>query len=64
MNGLVDAVALALLLNVQPATIRQWARRGKLTRRGQDKQGRTLYAIAEARSLSAKQAAADGTKQH
>lgn len=57
MTGLVDAQALALLLDVKAATIRQWARRGKLQRRGKDKQGRTLYAIAEARQLAGQHAA-------
>lgn len=52
MTGYVDAIALALLLNVQPATIRQWARRGKLTRHGTDQQGRTLYSITEARTIN------------
>lgn len=52
-TGLVDALALALLLDVKPATIRQWARRGKLQRHGKDPQGRTLYAIAEARQHAA-----------
>lgn len=57
MTGLVDAQALALLLDVKAATIRQWARRGKLQRRGKDKQGRTLYDIAEARQLAGQHAA-------
>lgn len=54
MNGYVDAIALGLLLGIEPATIRQWARRGKLQRHGKDKQGRTLYDIAEARQHAAK----------
>ena len=49
---LVDAQALAILLRVPAATIRQWARRGKLTRQGHDSKGRTLYDINEARTLS------------
>ncbi len=49
---LVDAQALAILLRVPAATIRQWARRGKLTRQGRDGKGRTLYDINEARTLS------------
>lgn len=54
MTGYVDAIALGLLLGIEPATIRQWARRGKLQRHGKDKQGRTLYDIAEARQHAAK----------
>lgn len=48
---LADSQAIAALLNVQPATIRSWAHRGRIKRRGKDQQGRTLYDIAEARTL-------------
>ncbi len=48
---LADSQAIAIMPNVQPATIRSWAHRGRLQRHGKDQQGRTLYDIAEARTL-------------
>lgn len=44
---LVDSVAAAVAAKVAPSTIRSWAKRGKLTRQGQDDKGRALYALAD-----------------
>ena len=46
-SRLVDAYALATALDVQPATIRQWAARGHITRRGTSPQGLALYNVVE-----------------
>jgi DNA-directed RNA polymerase specialized sigma24 family protein len=51
-DPLADALALAALLHVSPATVRSWAHRGRLDRRGRDPRGRTLYSIAEASALA------------
>lgn len=49
---LADTQALALALGVTPATIRTWARRGKLTRHGtRDARRRTLYNLDQAARL-------------
>lgn len=50
-DPLADALALAALLHVKPATVRSWAHRGRISRRGRDRHGRTLYSIAEASAL-------------
>lgn len=50
MQTLVDGPALALMLGVKPATIRSYARRGKLTRHGRDGR-RALYSLEEAVEL-------------
>lgn len=42
---LVDTQAAAVAARVQAATIRQWARRGKLQRQGKDEVGRVLYRL-------------------
>lgn len=52
-DPLADAPALAVMLGVSPVTVRSWAHRGRLARRGRDKRGRTLYSIAEATALAA-----------
>lgn len=44
---LVDTVAAAHAARVKPATIRSWARRGKLAQHGTDWRGRGLYDLAE-----------------
>lgn len=49
---LADTTALAAWLKVSPGTIRSWASRGWLTRRGQDQRGRTLYSLTEASTLT------------
>jgi hypothetical protein len=50
---LLDGPAVACALGIKPELIRQWARRGKLTRRGADDHGRTLYDLAEAYRVQA-----------
>lgn len=52
-DPLADALALSALLHVSPATVRSWAHRGRISRRGRDARGRTLYSIAEATALAA-----------
>jgi len=47
---LVDTAALAVWLGVSPATIRSWAHRGRLERRGRDGK-RVLYSVAQAATL-------------
>jgi hypothetical protein len=47
VDPLVDAYAAARQLRVKPSTIRSWATRGDITRRGRDARGRTLYSWAE-----------------
>lgn len=51
-DPLADALALAALLHVSPATVRSWAHRGRISRRGRDHRGRTLYSVAEATALA------------
>lgn len=48
---LADTVAIASFVRVKPATVRSWARRGKLDRRGHDAKGRTLYSVEQAQAL-------------
>lgn len=50
-DPLLDTVALAALLDVRPATVRSWARRRKLTRRGTDDHRRALYSVRQASEL-------------
>lgn len=49
---LADTLAAASLVQVAPATVRQWASRGLLTRRGTDARGRTLYDLAEVQEVA------------
>lgn len=44
---LVDTQAAAHAARVKPATIRSWARRGKLAQHGVDQKGRGMYDLAE-----------------
>lgn len=44
---LVDAYALAKLLDVRPVTIRQWANRRHITRQGTSPEGWTLFHVDE-----------------
>lgn len=44
---LVDTVAAAVAADVSPGTVRSWATRGRITRRGTDARGRTVYALAD-----------------
>lgn len=43
---LVDSQAAAVAAGVSPATVRSWARRGRIERHGLDDKGRTLYSLA------------------
>lgn len=51
-DPLADTKALAAWLKISPATVRSWAHRGRLTRRGRDARGRTLYSLTEAAELA------------
>lgn len=51
-DPLADAQAIAAFLSVSPATVRSWKRRGRLTSRGRDKRGRTLYSIEQAQQIA------------
>lgn len=48
---LADTVAIAHMLDVTPATVRWYAYKGWLTRRGKDGR-RTLYDVEEAAALA------------
>lgn len=48
---LVDTIAAAHAIGVNPRRIRNWALRGHLHRQGQDTKGRTLYALADVRRV-------------
>lgn len=50
-DPLADTTALATWLKISPATVRSWANRGRLERRGRDARGRTLYSLREAATL-------------
>jgi hypothetical protein len=50
-DPLIDTPALAAWLKISPATVRSWAHRGRLTRRGRDRRGRALYSATEAAEL-------------
>jgi hypothetical protein len=48
----IDAyVAARLLPGLRPVTVRKWAQRGQLERRGTDADGRTLYRFADLEQL-------------
>jgi hypothetical protein len=52
MPALADAQAIALATGRAPSTIRNWARKRWLRRRGTDTQGRVLYDLTEAEDLA------------
>ena len=54
MAALADAQAIAIATGRKPSTIRSWANRGLLERRGTDARGRTLYDLAEATQLASR----------
>lgn len=56
-DPLLDTVALAAWLGVKPSTVRSWAKRGKLQRRGRDRRGRALYSAMQASELAERNAA-------
>jgi DNA-binding transcriptional MerR regulator len=50
--GNIDAyVAARRLPGLRPVTVRKWAQRGQLERRGTDVDGRTLYRFADLEQL-------------
>lgn len=49
---LADRWAIASDLGLHPGTIRNWASAGKLTRRGKDARGRTLYDLDDVIALA------------
>lgn len=49
-KGLVTASVVEDTLGIREDRLRQWASRGKVSRRGTDGRGRTLYALDEVRS--------------
>ncbi|MET9506907.1 hypothetical protein ABZX62_00215 [Streptomyces flavidovirens] len=54
---LVDAYAAQAATGIKPGTIRQWLRRGKLTRHGYDQAGRALIDLSELQNTQTAQAA-------
>ena len=48
---LADTHAIALMTRRAPSTIRSWAHRGHLQRRGTDWRGRALYALEDAEAI-------------
>lgn len=66
-DGLIDAVAAAAFLTatgdhkVTHGQIRTWAWRGELVRRGRDRRGRTLYALADLEAVARRHAATPGS---
>ena len=53
-SWLADTQAIALLTGRAPATIRSWAHRGLLSRRGTGPRNRALYSVTEAAGLAAR----------
>jgi DNA-binding transcriptional MerR regulator len=50
--GDIDAyVAARHLSGLRPVTVRKWAQRGRLERRGTDAEGRTLYRFVDIERL-------------
>lgn len=49
---LADTKAIAAFLHRKPATVRSWAHRGRLARRGRDARGRTLYSVEQAQRVA------------
>ena len=48
---LADTCAIAFMTRRAPSTIRTWAHRGHLTRRGTDHRGRALYYLEDAEHI-------------
>jgi len=59
MAGLADTAATALSVGRPEPTIRYWAHRGWLKRRGTGPRGRALYDLTEAAELAGRLAALD-----
>lgn len=51
MARILDTVAAEKATGIKPATMRQWLRRGKLTRHGHDYYGRALVDLDELLTL-------------
>ncbi|MFJ4168371.1 hypothetical protein ACIPY3_02560 [Paenarthrobacter sp. NPDC089714] len=51
---LVDTVAAAAAVQRKPGTVRSWAARGDLERRGRDDRGRTVYSLADVYEVAAR----------
>ena len=51
---MVDTQVVAFVTDRKPATVRSWAHRGLLTRRGTDRRGRALYDLHEVTDLLAR----------
>lgn len=51
---LADTEAIAFLTGRRPSTIRHWAHRGWLARKGTDHRRRALYDVDEAQALAAR----------
>lgn len=49
---LLDGPAIANELGLHPVTIRNWASAGRITRRGRDRRGRTLYDFDEVHAFA------------
>ena len=60
---LVDSRAASLATHVPAATIRTWAARGHLARRGTDARGRTLYDLDEVHECAARRGYLDPDTQ-
>ena len=48
---LADTHAIAFMTRRTPSTIRSWAHRGLITRRGTDDRGRALYCLEDAEAI-------------
>jgi hypothetical protein len=59
MPALAPTESIAVLVGRPEPTIRGWAHRGWLTRRGTGPHGRAMYDVDEAQELAAKLAALD-----
>src|SRR5215475_13660979 len=60
-KGLADTESIAFMVSRPQATIRSWAHRGDLKRRGTGPHGRALYDVDEALELATKRATLDNT---
>ena len=59
MAALADTAAIALAVGRSPVTIRRWASKGWLARKGTDSHGRALYDLTEAADVAAELAELD-----
>ena len=61
---LADTMAIAYLTGRKPGTIRSWASRGLITRKGTDRHGRALYSIDEAQEVAGRLDSHAASVQH